>query len=71
MTIKQFSKLCFLVMGAFHFILNYLIFSINYLNNNYIWTYNSNKIGEACIEFWMMTLLLPFIIYGFKLLVVE
>lgn len=51
-------------MGIFHFVFNYLLFMWNYVQGNTRWIYNNNSIGEANIEAVLMTLLMPFFLYG-------
>ena len=51
-------------MGIFHFVFNYLLFMWNYIQGNTRWVYNNNSIGEANIEAVLMTLLMPFFLYG-------
>lgn len=62
--IQLLSKLVFLVMGIFHFVFNYILFMWNYLHGNTIWIYNNNSIGEANIEAVVMTICMPFFLYG-------
>lgn len=62
--IKIFSKVVFLVMGIFHFVFNYILFIWNWIQGNNLWIYNNNSIGEANIEAVMMTILMPFFLYG-------
>lgn len=64
MLLKIFSKIVFLIMGLFHFSFNYLIFMWNWIQGKNIWMYNNNTIGEANLEAALMTLLMPFFIYG-------
>ena len=51
-------------MGTFHFLFNYSVFMINYLNQNYVWSFNCNGIGEAHFEAVFMTVTVPFVMYG-------
>ena len=54
-------------MGIFHFLFNYIIFTYNYILGNNKWIMNNNSIGEAQIEIIIMTIMIPFVIYGFIL----
>ena len=62
--IKILSKVVFLVMGIFHFGFNYILFMWNWIQGNNLWIYNNNSIGEANIEALVMTILMPFFLYG-------
>ena len=62
--IKILSKVVFLVMGIFHFVFNYILFMWNWIQGNNLWVYNNNSIGEANIEAVMMTICMPFFLYG-------
>ena len=69
--IKIFSKVVFITMGAFHYMFNYALFMWNYMQGQTRWIYNNNSIGEATTEAIVMTLLMPFFVYGAKLIIVE
>lgn len=61
--IEFISRLIFLVTGAFHFLLNWSIFEINYFRGVYVWKMNINSIGEAQFEaILMLILIIPFLI---------
>lgn len=51
-------------MGTFHFGFNYILFMWNWSQKNHRWIYNNNSIGEANIEAVMMTIMIPFFLYG-------